>query len=120
MSAASEAVHDDMIWSRLPQPLRLLGSPRPPRPPRLLWTRPPCGQRLAATNEKIGGCQIVARELILHIVCQAQDAGHDLIGIQEVVRVEGVNDALICLAERTGARNALQHEETKVVRAGGH
>jgi hypothetical protein len=33
-SASSEAVQDDKMWSRLPHALRLLGRPRPLRPPR--------------------------------------------------------------------------------------
>jgi hypothetical protein len=52
--ASSEAVQDDMMWSRLPQPLNLLGMPRPPRPPRLVLPRPPCNPRPAATNAYIG------------------------------------------------------------------
>jgi hypothetical protein len=45
MSASSETVQDDIIWSKPLHALHLLGSPRPPR---LLWPRP------AATNAEVG------------------------------------------------------------------
>jgi hypothetical protein len=44
-----------------------------------------------------------------------QDDGHHLISTQEVVCVEGVNDTLLALTERAGARNATQHEKAEVV-----
>jgi hypothetical protein len=44
-----------------------------------------------------------------------ENAGHYLIGGQEVVCVEGNNHTLLCLTEGAGARNAAQHEEAKVV-----
>jgi hypothetical protein len=40
-----------------------------------------------------------------------EDVDHDLIGGQQVVGVEGVNDTLFGLAERAGAGDATQHEE---------
>jgi hypothetical protein len=44
-----------------------------------------------------------------------EDAGHHIINRQERVSVEGVNDKLLVLTERAGARNATQHEEAEVV-----
>jgi hypothetical protein len=48
-----------------------------------------------------------------------KDVGHDHVGRQDVVLVEGVNDALFGLAEGAGARNATQHEEAQVARVNG-
>jgi hypothetical protein len=49
-----------------------------------------------------------------------EDVGHDFVGRQEVYHVEGINDALFGLAERTGGENATQHEQFQVVRVGGY
>jgi hypothetical protein len=52
--ASSDTVHDERMWSRLPQPLHVLGMPRPPRLPRLRLLRPPCDLRPTATNAEMG------------------------------------------------------------------
>jgi hypothetical protein len=44
-----------------------------------------------------------------------EDVGHNLISGHEVVSVEIVNDTLLGLTERAGARNATHHEEAEVV-----
>jgi hypothetical protein len=54
-------VHEDMMWSRLPHAMHLLGRPRPPRVPRGGCPRPLCEPRPAATNAKMGG--VMCREL---------------------------------------------------------
>jgi hypothetical protein len=76
MRASSEAVQDDMMWSRLPQPLHLLGKSRPPRPPRLVLPPPPCDPRPTAPNAKMGGGgrtprggTVRLREFFLHVLC---------------------------------------------------
>jgi hypothetical protein len=43
------------------------------------------------------------------------DDGHHLIGGHEVVCVEGINHALLGMAEGAGAGNAGQHKEAKLV-----
>jgi hypothetical protein len=48
-----------------------------------------------------------------------EDVGYHLIRRQHVVGVEDVNDTLLGLAERAGARYATQHEEAKVVGVNG-
>jgi hypothetical protein len=52
--AWSDAAPYERMWSRLPQPLHLLGRPHPPRLPRWGLPRPPCDPRPAATNSEMG------------------------------------------------------------------
>jgi hypothetical protein len=41
-----------------------------------------------------GARQARVREFLLHVSCHVWDVGHDLVGREEVVRIEGVDDAL--------------------------
>jgi hypothetical protein len=58
-------------------------------------------------------------EVVVHVLSRVDYVGHHLVGGEEVVGVEGVNDALLGLAERPVAGYATQHEQAEVVGVDG-
>jgi hypothetical protein len=63
------------------------------------------------------GC--VRGVVLVHIVCQVEDASHHLINGRKVVFVEGVDDVRFGMTVWAVARNTAQHEEAEVVRVDG-
>jgi hypothetical protein len=48
-------------------------------------------------------------------MCKVEDVGHHFVGGHEVICVEGVDDTLLCLSERTVVGYATQHEHAQIV-----
>jgi hypothetical protein len=65
------------------------------------------------------GWHALSTGVLVHIPRLVEDVGHHLIGGHEVVRVEGINDTLLWVAESTRAGDATQHEKAKVVGVDG-